>query len=67
MDKHDIPNPSSASYDLSRMMQLQYGPQSGYVRLAKRALTHSSAIDRVNRGICDTAAEDCRGMGSGTL
>jgi sarcosine oxidase len=39
MDKQDIPNPNSASYDLSRMMRLQYGPQSGYAQLAKRALT----------------------------
>jgi glycine/D-amino acid oxidase-like deaminating enzyme len=39
MDKQDIPNRSSASYDLSRMIRLQYGPQSGYARLAKRALT----------------------------
>jgi glycine/D-amino acid oxidase-like deaminating enzyme len=39
LDAQDVPNPSSASYDLSRMMRLQYGPQSGYARLAKRALT----------------------------
>ena len=39
LDTHDIPNPGSASYDLSRMMRLQYGPQSGYARLAKQALT----------------------------
>ena len=39
LDKHNIPNPGSASYDLSRMMRLQYGPQSGYARLAKQALT----------------------------
>jgi len=38
-EAQDIPNPASASYDRSRMMRLQYGPQSGYVRLAKRALT----------------------------
>src|SRR5262245_18774752 len=38
LDAGDIPNPRSASYDLSRMMRLQYGPQSGYARLAKRAL-----------------------------
>ncbi len=34
----DIPNPGSASCDLNRMMRLQYGPQSGYARLAQRAL-----------------------------
>lgn len=39
LDAQDIPNPASASYDMSRMMRLQYGPQSGYTRLAKRALT----------------------------
>jgi FAD dependent oxidoreductase len=39
LDAEDIPNPSSASYDLSRMMRVQYGPQSGYAQLAKRALT----------------------------
>ena len=39
-DAQDIPNPASASYDRSRMMRLQYGPQSGYARLAQRALTH---------------------------
>jgi sarcosine oxidase len=37
-DAQDIPNPASASYDRSRMMRLQYGPQSGYARLAQRAL-----------------------------
>jgi len=39
LDAQDIPNPGSASCDLSRMMRLQYGPQSGYARLAKQALT----------------------------
>jgi glycine/D-amino acid oxidase-like deaminating enzyme len=39
MDKQEIPNPGSASYDLSRMIRLQYGPQTGYARLARRALT----------------------------
>jgi sarcosine oxidase len=39
LDARDIPNPASASYDLSRMMRLQYGPQTGYARLAKQALT----------------------------
>jgi glycine/D-amino acid oxidase-like deaminating enzyme len=37
-DAYEIPNPASASYDRSRMMRLQYGPQSGYARLAHRAL-----------------------------
>jgi sarcosine oxidase len=37
-DAYDIPNPASASYDRSRMMRLQYGPQSGYAHLAHRAL-----------------------------
>ena len=44
MDKQNIPNPSSASYDLSRMIRLQYGPQSGYARLAKQALTSWSKL-----------------------
>jgi glycine/D-amino acid oxidase-like deaminating enzyme len=39
MDQEDISNPNSASCDLNRMMRLQYGPQSGYAGLAKRALT----------------------------
>jgi len=43
-DAQDIPNPASASYDRSRMMRLQYGPQSGYARLAKRALTTWTAL-----------------------
>lgn len=38
-DAGAIPNPASASYDRSRMMRLQYGPQVGYAHLARRALT----------------------------
>jgi glycine/D-amino acid oxidase-like deaminating enzyme len=37
-DAQGIPNPASASYDRSRMMRLQYGPQGGYARLAHHAL-----------------------------
>jgi len=37
-DAYDIPSRASASYDRSRMMRLQYGPQSGYAHLARRAL-----------------------------
>jgi len=39
LDAQGIPNPASASYDRSRMMRLQYGPQRGYAHLARRALT----------------------------
>jgi glycine/D-amino acid oxidase-like deaminating enzyme len=44
LEVQDIPNPSSASCDLSRMMRVQYGPQSGYARLAKRALTEAHGV-----------------------
>jgi sarcosine oxidase len=37
-EAQDIPNPTSASFDRSRMMRLQYGPQKGYAQLAHRAL-----------------------------
>jgi glycine/D-amino acid oxidase-like deaminating enzyme len=45
-DAGAIPNPSSASYDRSRMMRLQYGPQRGYARLARRALTSWIDLER---------------------
>jgi glycine/D-amino acid oxidase-like deaminating enzyme len=45
MEARGIPNPSSASYDLSRMMRVQYGPESGYAQLAKRALTSWAKLE----------------------
>jgi glycine/D-amino acid oxidase-like deaminating enzyme len=50
LDAQAIPNPGSASYDHSRMMRVQYGPQIGYARLAKRALT-SWATLQANLGV----------------
>jgi sarcosine oxidase len=46
LDAHCIPNPSSASFDRSRMMRLQYGPQRGYAHLARRALTSWIELER---------------------
>jgi sarcosine oxidase len=45
-DAQAIPNPASASYDRSRMMRLQYGPQRGYAHLARRALTPWTDLER---------------------
>ncbi|HLG48093.1 MAG TPA: FAD-dependent oxidoreductase [Reyranella sp.] len=45
-DAGAIPNPASASYDRSRMMRLQYGPQRGYTHLARRALTAWIDLER---------------------
>src|SRR5512142_162017 len=45
-DAYAIPNPASASYDRSRMMRLQYGPQRGYAHLARRALTAWTDLER---------------------
>jgi glycine/D-amino acid oxidase-like deaminating enzyme len=45
-DAGTIPNPASASYDRSRMMRLQYGPQWGYAHLARRALTAWLDLER---------------------
>jgi len=41
-----IPNRASASYDRSRMMRLQYGPQRGYAHLARRALMSWMELQR---------------------
>lgn len=46
LDAQAIPNPASASYDRSRMMRLQYGPQRGYAHLAQRALTSWTELER---------------------
>lgn len=45
-DAQAIPNPASASYDRSRMMRLQYGPQRGYAHLARRALMSWMELER---------------------
>jgi glycine/D-amino acid oxidase-like deaminating enzyme len=45
-DSQEIPNPASASYDRSRMMRQQYGPQRGYAHLAGRALTSWMELER---------------------
>lgn len=45
-DARAIPNPASASYDRSRMMRLQYGPQGGYAHLARRALVAWTDLER---------------------
>lgn len=45
-DAQAIPNPASASYDRSRMMRVQYGPQLGYAHLARRALTSWTDLER---------------------
>ena len=45
-DAQAIPNPRSASYDRSRMMRLQYGPQGGYAHLARCALTAWTDLER---------------------
>lgn len=50
-DAQAIPNPASASYDRSRMMRLQYGPQRGYAHLARRALTSWTDLERT-LGVC---------------
>ena len=41
-----IPNRASASYDRSRMMRLQYGPQRGYAHLARRAMVSWMELQR---------------------
>lgn len=46
LEAQDIPNPSSASCDLNRMMRLQYGPQSGYAQLTHRALAAWSRLQK---------------------
>jgi hypothetical protein len=46
-DAYDIPSRASASYDRSRMMRLQYGPQSGYARLVHRALKSWMELEQV--------------------
>lgn len=46
LDAQGIPNPASASYDRSRMMRLQYGPQRGYAYLARQALASWVALER---------------------